>query len=99
MLDAYGRGQTASALSTALCRQFLQQRLRLLQIARVKSLRKPPVHRSEEIARLLRLLLVAPEARSAPGFSPAASAPIPARSLASFAAARTTPLSEFDVSR
>src|SRR5215813_7388118 len=43
-------------------RQLLQQRLRLLQIARVKTLREPPVNRSKQFARLLRLALVAPEA-------------------------------------
>ena len=46
-------------------RQLLQQRLRLLQIARVESLRKPPVNRSQQFPSLLRLALVAPEAREA----------------------------------
>ena len=44
---------------------FIQQHLRLLQIARVEPLRKPPVNRSEQFASLLRLALVAPEARKA----------------------------------
>src|SRR5262249_55529467 len=47
--------------------QILQQRLRLLQIARVEPLSEPPVHRSQQIARLLHLALVAPEAREACG--------------------------------
>ena len=45
--------------------QLLQQPLRLPQIARVETLRKPPVHRSQQFARLLHLALVAPEAREA----------------------------------
>ena len=48
-------------------RQLLQQRLRLLQIARVEALREPPVNRSQQFARLLHLALVAPEAREAHG--------------------------------
>src|ERR1700748_163408 len=48
-------------------RQLLQQRLRLFQIARVETLREPPVHGSEQFARLLRLALVAPEACEARG--------------------------------
>jgi hypothetical protein len=43
-------------------RQLLQQRLRLLQIMRVEPLRTPPVNRSKQFARLLRLALVTPEA-------------------------------------
>src|SRR6516225_2534273 len=39
-----------------------QQRLRFLQITRVKALREPRVNRSQQFARLLRLALVAPEA-------------------------------------
>jgi hypothetical protein len=46
-------------------RKLLQQRLRLLQIARVESLCEPPVYRSQQFARLLRLPLVTPEARHA----------------------------------
>ena len=46
-------------------RQLLQERLRLLQIARVKPLREPPVNRSQKFARLPHLTLVAPEAREA----------------------------------
>jgi hypothetical protein len=42
-------------------RQLLQQSLRFLQIVRVEPLREPPVHRSEQVARLLHLALVAPE--------------------------------------
>src|SRR5262249_60111119 len=55
---AYGRPRS---------RQFLQQRLRILQIARVEPLPKPPVNRSQQFARLLQLALVAPEAREAHG--------------------------------
>ena len=47
--------------------QLLQQRLRLLQIARAKSLSEPPVHRSQQFASLLRPALVAPEACEAGG--------------------------------
>jgi hypothetical protein len=43
-------------------RQLVEQRLRLLQIARVEPLSEPPVNRSEQFARLLHLALVAPEA-------------------------------------
>ena len=48
-------------------RQLLQQPLRFLQIARVEAFRKPPVHRSQQFARLLHLALVAPEACEAHG--------------------------------
>ena len=47
--------------------QLLQQRLRLLQIARVEPFGEPAVDRSEQFARLLRLALVAPEAGEAGG--------------------------------
>ena len=47
--------------------QLLQQRLRVLQIARVKPFGKPPVDRSEQFTSLLRLALVAPEPREAHG--------------------------------
>ena len=47
--------------------QFPQQRLRLLQIARVEAFGEPPVNRSQELARLLHLALVAPEACEAHG--------------------------------
>jgi hypothetical protein len=47
--------------------QLLQQPLRILQIARVEPLRKPPVHRSQQFARLLRPTLVSPEACEAHG--------------------------------
>ena len=50
-----------------LSRQLLQQSLRLLQITRVEPLSEPPVDRSEQFARLLRLALVAPKAREAHG--------------------------------
>ena len=48
-------------------RQLPQQRLRLLQIARVVALCKPPVNRSKQFGRLLRLALVTPEACEADG--------------------------------
>ena len=47
--------------------QFLHQRLRFLQIARVKPLGEPPVNRSQQFARFAHLVLVAPEAREANG--------------------------------
>ena len=47
--------------------QLLQQRLRLLQIARVKPLGEPAVDRSEQFAGLLQLALVAPEPGEAGG--------------------------------
>ena len=37
-------------------RQLVEQSLGFLQIARVEALRKPPVHRSEQLARLLHAL-------------------------------------------
>ena len=48
-------------------RQLLQQRLRLLQIARVEPFRKPAVNRSKQFVRLLHLTLVAPAACEAHG--------------------------------
>src|SRR6516164_9754283 len=47
--------------------QLLQQRLRLFQIARIETLRKPPIGRSQQFARFLHLALVAPEACEAQG--------------------------------
>ena len=47
--------------------QLVEQRLRLFQIARIEPLRKPPINRSQQFARLLRLALVAPEAGEANG--------------------------------
>src|SRR5262249_61736979 len=46
--------------------EFSQQRLRFLQIARTEPLRKPPINRSQQFARLLHLALDAPEAGEAP---------------------------------
>ena len=43
-------------------RQLLQQRLRLFQITRLEPLRKLPINRSQQFARLLHLALVTPEA-------------------------------------
>jgi hypothetical protein len=48
-------------------RQLFQQRLRLLQVARVEAFGKPPVNRSQEFVRLLHLALVAPEVCEAHG--------------------------------
>jgi hypothetical protein len=50
-----------------LCRQGAQQRLRLLQIARVETFGKPAVNRSQQFARLLHLALVTSETREAHG--------------------------------
>src|ERR1700722_714478 len=52
-------------LGWVLHRQLLQQRLSLLQIARVEALSEPAVNRSKQVARLLRLTLVTPETREA----------------------------------
>ena len=54
-------------INKPLRRQLLEQRLRFLQIARVESFRKPPVNRSQQFARLLRLALVNPKAREVQG--------------------------------
>jgi hypothetical protein len=51
--------------SIASCRRRVEQRLRVLEVARVEPLGKPPVDRSEQFASLLRLALVAPEPRKA----------------------------------
>ena len=48
-----------------LCCQLAQQRLRLLQIARIKPFCKPAIDRSEKLASLIPLALVAPEPRHA----------------------------------
>ena len=48
-------------------RQLVEQRLRLLQIARVEAFREPAINRSQQFARLLHLALVAPEAGEAHG--------------------------------
>ena len=52
---------------TTSCRQLVEQCLRLLQIARVKSFGEPAVDRSEKFASLLPLALIAPEPREAHG--------------------------------
>ena len=46
-------------------RQFVQQRLRLFQIERIKALGEPAVDRREQIAGLMPLALIAPEPRHA----------------------------------
>jgi hypothetical protein len=51
----------SSSTKSLLRAQLLQQRLRFLQIARLKPLREPPVNRSQQFTRLLHLALVAPE--------------------------------------
>src|SRR6478752_2834468 len=65
------QGQPESALLASsnkpLRPQLLQQRLRFLQITRVEPFSEPPVHRSQQFARLLNLALVAPEACEAHG--------------------------------
>ena len=47
--------------------QLLQQDLSLLQIARVKPLGEPVVHRSEKLVGLLTLALIAPDTREIGG--------------------------------
>src|SRR6516162_698650 len=47
--------------------KLLQQHLCLLQVERVEPLRKPPVNRSKQFARLLHLALVTPDARETHG--------------------------------
>ena len=46
--------------------QFIEQRLRLLQIERVEAFGEPAIDRSEQFARLLRLSLIAPQPRHTP---------------------------------
>src|SRR6516225_9940815 len=48
------------------CCQFLKQRLRLFQIARVETLGEPAVDRSKKLAGLIPLTLITPEPRDAP---------------------------------
>ena len=48
-------------------RQRRQQRFGVLQVSRIEPLGEPPVDRGEEIAGLLALALVAPEAGEAGG--------------------------------
>src|SRR5580693_2258763 len=48
-------------------RQPVEQRLRVLQIARIEALGEPPVNRGQKFARLLHLALGAPEAGEAHG--------------------------------
>jgi hypothetical protein len=50
----------------ALC-QFLQQRLRLLQVSRIKSFGEPVIHGSEEVIGFLAFALLLPEASQARG--------------------------------
>src|SRR5262249_22773841 len=61
----------ARNFSLGLClrslRQCVEQRFRLLQIARVEALSEPAVHRSEQFASLLHLALVTPKAGEAHG--------------------------------
>jgi len=47
--------------------QLIEQRLRVLQIARIEALGETPVNRSQQFARLLNLAPVAPEARKTHG--------------------------------
>src|SRR5262249_51532006 len=69
-----GRGGIGRPSETRIARvlgasrhQLLQQRLRLLQIARVKPFSEPAVDWREQFTRLLHLALVAPEACEAHG--------------------------------
>jgi hypothetical protein len=59
------RAPQANGLSAAVpacsCRQLIEQRLRFLQIERVEALGEPAVDRSEKIAGLILLALIAPE--------------------------------------
>ena len=48
--------------SRCLSRERFQQRLRVLQIARLEPLSEPPVNRSQQFARFPHLALIAPEA-------------------------------------
>ena len=43
---------TALIIATCSCRQLLQQHLRFFQIERVEALSKPPIHRSQQFARI-----------------------------------------------
>ena len=54
-------------LLSAAVANLLEERLRFLQIARVKPLSEPAVNRSQQFARLLHLALVAPETCEAHG--------------------------------
>src|SRR6516162_7695270 len=56
---------TRQAQRDNLCRQCVDQRLRVLQVARIEPFGKPPVDRSEQFEGLLRLTLVAPRPRHA----------------------------------
>jgi hypothetical protein len=57
------RGSVVFTHNKALRRQLLQQRLRLLQIARIEPLGEPPVNRSQQFTRFLHFAVVAPELR------------------------------------
>jgi hypothetical protein len=48
-------------------RQLVEQRLHVLEIARIEALGEPPVNRSQQFARLLHLALFTPEPRKAHG--------------------------------
>jgi len=52
-------------LATHFCRQCVEQRLSLLQIARVEAFCEPAVNWSEQFASLPRVVLIAPEPRHA----------------------------------
>src|SRR5262249_13346702 len=58
---------SANVQATNLGGQLLQQRLRVLQIARIEPFSEPAVDRSKQFARLLHLALGTPEAGEAHG--------------------------------
>ena len=63
--DASGHHRKSSTVGYRRLGQFGQQRLSLLQVARIGAFGEPPVNGSEQFARLLHLALVAPEAGEA----------------------------------
>jgi hypothetical protein len=60
LADIPGKLSTAESASR---RQLVEQRLRLFQIERIEALGKPAIDRSEKLASLLPLTLIAPEPR------------------------------------
>ena len=66
-IDQFQRAPSTGYARGSLGRQLLQQRLRLFQIERVEAFGEPAVDRSEKIAGLIPLPLIAPEPRHAHG--------------------------------
>ena len=58
-------GTNSSVRSLSTLRQFLQQGFGVLQVRRIKSLRKPTVHGREQVIGVLALALVLPQAGQA----------------------------------